>query len=62
MNKNINIAIPTPLFLIFLVLKLTGVVDWSWWIVTIPLWLPFLVFVAVFIFVFFIAMILAVLK
>lgn len=26
------------LFLIFLVLKLTDVIGWSWWIVTMPLW------------------------
>lgn len=29
------------LFCIFLVLKLTGVITWSWWWVTSPLWLPF---------------------
>lgn len=28
------------LFLVFLVLKLTGEIDWSWWEVTFPLWLP----------------------
>jgi hypothetical protein len=26
------------LFIIFLVLKLTGVIAWSWWWVTCPLW------------------------
>lgn len=26
-------------FLVFLVLKLAGVIDWSWWWVTSPLWL-----------------------
>lgn len=26
------------LFLVFLVLKLTKVIDWSWWWVTAPLW------------------------
>ena len=26
------------LFLVFLVLKLTGHIDWSWWWVTAPLW------------------------
>jgi len=30
----------TLLFLIFLILKLTGVIAWSWWWVTSPLWLP----------------------
>lgn len=29
---------PTVLFLIFLVLKLTGYIKWSWWWVTSPLW------------------------
>jgi len=26
------------LFIVFLVLKLTGVISWSWWWVTAPLW------------------------
>ena len=26
------------LFLVFLTLKLTHVIDWSWWLITIPLW------------------------
>lgn len=26
--------------IIFVVLKLTGVVDWSWWWVTLPFWGP----------------------
>ena len=29
----------TPsLFLVFLILKLTGTISWSWWWVTAPLW------------------------
>ncbi len=28
------------LFLLFLGLKLTGHIDWSWWWVTSPLWIP----------------------
>ncbi len=27
-------------FVVFLVLKLTGTIDWSWWWVTAPLWGP----------------------
>ena len=31
------------LFALLAILKLTGVIDWSWWWVTAPLWyLPFL--------------------
>ena len=28
-------------FLVFLILKLTGTIAWSWWWVTAPLWMPF---------------------
>jgi hypothetical protein len=35
-----NSGILTILFVVFLVLKLTGNIDWSWWWVTSPLWLP----------------------
>jgi len=35
-----NSSIPTILFIVFLVLKLTGEIDWSWWWVTSPLWVP----------------------
>lgn len=30
------------LFVLFLGLKLTGHIDWSWWWVFAPLWAPFL--------------------
>ena len=28
------------LFLIFMILKLIGIIDWSWFYVTLPLWIP----------------------
>ena len=39
-----GIGLPGVLFLIFLILKLTDNIDWSWWWVTSPLWIP-LIFV-----------------
>lgn len=33
-----GIGLTGAVFLVFLVLKLTGHVDWSWWWVTAPLW------------------------
>ena len=39
------------LFLVFLVLKLAAVIDWSWWWVTAPLWGGF-AFVALCLFVY----------
>lgn len=35
-----EVGICTVLFLIFLVLKLTNTIDWSWWWVTAPIWAP----------------------
>lgn len=32
-------------FVVLLILKLTGVVTWSWWIVTASLWVPFLLLI-----------------
>jgi len=40
------------LFLIFLVLKLTKVIDWSWWYVTMPLWLGWAIILGIALFVF----------
>lgn len=34
-------------FVIFTVLKLTGVIAWSWWWITAPIWIPFLIAVIV---------------
>lgn len=35
-----GIGIGMILFLIFMVLKLTKHIDWSWWWITSPLWIP----------------------
>lgn len=53
-----GIGILGATFIVFLVLKLTGHIDWSWWWVTAPLWggfallfsilFVFLVFAAIF--------------
>ena len=40
------------LFLVFLVLKLTGSIAWSWWWVTAPLWIPCALFIVVTVFIF----------
>lgn len=39
-SKSSGIGLGTILFIIFLILKLTDNIDWSWWWVTSPLWLP----------------------
>ena len=39
-DSSSGVGLGTVLFLIFLVLKLVGVITWSWWWVTSPLWIP----------------------
>lgn len=45
MNKQVQVKTSFPffsiMFLIFMTLKLTGHITWSWWWVTAPLWGPF---------------------
>jgi hypothetical protein len=41
-NSSSGLGLGMILFLIFMVLKLTGYITWSWWYVTLPLWGPLL--------------------
>lgn len=34
-----GLSIPGIVFIVFLILKLTGLISWSWWWVTSPLWI-----------------------
>lgn len=36
-----GVSIGTALFIVFLILKLTHVINWSWWWITAPLWISF---------------------
>lgn len=44
MKKSINVSISSGflglLTIVFVVLKLCHVIDWAWWIILLPLWLP----------------------
>lgn len=37
-NSGVGFTLFGALFLVFLILKLTHVINWSWWWVTAPLW------------------------
>lgn len=39
-RRSVDVSLSVVLFLIFLVLKLTEVITWSWLWVTAPLWIP----------------------
>ena len=45
--KSNGISFTTILFLVFLVLKLTNTIDWSWWWVTSPLWIGVVIWVII---------------
>jgi hypothetical protein len=51
-NSGTGLSLSAVLFIVFLVLKLTGNIDWSWWWVTSPLWIPFAIGLALVGFVF----------
>lgn len=38
---NLAKVIRTVIYLTLYVLKMSGAVDWSWWIIFMPLWVPF---------------------
>ena len=47
-NTSDQLSLLFALFIVLLVLKLTGYITWSWWLVTAPLWLvPALFFVII---------------
>jgi hypothetical protein len=50
------------LFLIFLVLKLTDTIDWSWWWVTSPLWIGIVFVISIFILIFGVSFIISLIK
>lgn len=48
-NQTTSFPILGIMFLIFMTLKLTHVIDWSWWWVTAPLWGGFALIFTIFI-------------
>lgn len=49
-SSKIGAGLNGLLFITFLVLKLTHIIDWSWWWVAAPLWIPFVLGIIVLIF------------
>lgn len=54
-GKHVNLNIGGSLFallgIVFIVLKLCHVIDWAWWLVLLPLYVPFVLAVLVLVFV-----------
>lgn len=57
-SSSSGIGLTGVLFVVFLVLKLTGNIDWSWWWVTSPLWIPLALVACIFLVAVFIIMLL----
>lgn len=47
-----ELGLMSALGVVFIVLKLVGVIDWSWWWVLAPLWAPYAVAFAFLVFAF----------
>mgnify|MGYP003398142103 CR=1 FL=1 len=47
-NTSVGFSFEFVLFVVFLVLKLTGTIDWSWWWVISPLWISFAIVAVIF--------------
>lgn len=45
MDSEGNVTVLGLLFVLFTGLKLGGVISWSWWLVTFPLWGPAIVYI-----------------
>lgn len=55
-SYKISIGGPCPILLtlLFVYLKATGSIDWSWWIVFCPLWIPYALLFGITFFIYFI--------
>lgn len=47
----IGLSFLQVLTIVFVILKLTNVINWSWWFVLMPLWLPIVIVLSVMFFV-----------
>lgn len=48
--ENNGLSLSAIVFIVLLTLKLSGVIDWSWWWITLPIWwiFPFIIIVIIF--------------
>lgn len=50
-SKSISLGVCDVLGIVFIVLKLVGVIDWSWWLVLLPLYGPLVIVLLIAVFV-----------
>jgi fatty acid desaturase len=49
MNNSKGLGLVSVLTIVFVVLKLVGVINWSWFWVLSPIWIDILIFVVIFV-------------
>lgn len=47
-TKNIGLNLGEVILVVFIILKLTEVIDWSWWWVLSPIWIGLIVVILIF--------------
>ena len=60
--KNVGMGFTGWLTIVFIVLKLTGYIDWSWWWVLAPIWLPIVLVLGLLVIVLFVGSVFAYIK
>jgi hypothetical protein len=46
-SRNGGVGLSGTVFIVFLILKLVKVIDWSWWWICSPLWIPLCITIAI---------------
>lgn len=58
-SKNVSVSVGPGAFglltILFAFAKIKGYIDWSWWLVLAPMWVPFTLVIAFFVFIFIVA-------
>jgi len=50
-DKVYSLGILDVAFIVLLILKLTGLLTWSWWLITAPIWVGLIYLIVVFLYV-----------
>lgn len=46
-ESSVGIGVLDALLIAFIILKITGVIKWSWWLVLLPLWIEIVLIIIV---------------
>lgn len=61
-SQSSGLGLTSVVFIVFLILKLCKVIDWSWWWVTSPLWISILLCITIAAIVAFIGLVVGIIK